>query len=74
MGDAQVGCRLTFLTMPVSLDHPHGPRTLMGTAYAWTRNGTRITTTLFPDHMGRVLAARPVYLATLELADQWGRV
>ena len=63
---------MKFLTMPLSLDHPHGPRVVMGTAYAWTRNGTLVTTTLFPDHMGRVLAARPVYLATLDLATAWG--
>lgn len=57
---------MRFLTLPVALDDPRGARFLMGQTYAESRNGTRITTTLYPEHLGRVLAARLTYLATLD--------
>ena len=60
---------MRFTTMPYALNVPNGERYLVARVTARSRNGTRITSTMYPDHVGKVLAYRMVYAASA--AEAW---
>mgnify|MGYP003335928759 CR=1 FL=1 len=66
---------MPILTMPVSLDDKHSEREIVFVSDGFTerrklpcgcvKRGVPMRVTVYHDHLQRVLAARPIYLANL---------
>lgn len=70
---------MPILTMPVSLDNKYSEREIVFVSDGFTarrklpcgcvKRGVQIRVTVYHDHLQRVLAARPSYLANLANYD-----